>query len=224
MLALRFNAAAWEISNRSADFLFIGLALVLAMARFPQWVQLRRLLRPLLAGGVTVIFSGGVIAGWSPQLRLEQVYQPVVGNRRFEPAGLSAAIWVRTYLGPHRRIAADVAEASYLLVYGAQDIQSSRDYKMQGIFEAESLQDWQIQVLQDRQIEYLAIDRRLISSNNMAGIFFDHGSQWPLPSSELLQPEIYAKFDAEPGVSRIFDSGDLVVYDVRTWLHGAAQP
>jgi hypothetical protein len=224
MLGLRLNSAAWEISNRSGDFLFIGLALVLAMARFPVWPVVRRLLRPLLTGAVVVILSGGVIAGWPPQLRLAQVYQVVAGGQRLDPAGLAAAKWARAELGPHRRIAAEAADAIYLLAYGDQNVQTGRQYSIQSVFEATVLQKWQVNVLQNKQVEYLAVNRRLISNDTMSGIFFDHGGQWPLPANELLPPEVYAKFNDQPLVGRIYDSGDLVIYDVRAWLSASAQP
>lgn len=219
LLGLRFVPAAWEIGNRSSEFVFIGLALVLAVGRLPHWLP-----RPLLAAVLLTILAGGVIAGWSSHLRTAQVYRVVVGNQGLEPAGLTAARWARTYLGPGHSFAADEANGRLLLAYGDQKALTGRAQSVKSIFESDSLQDWQLGILQKAQIEYLAVDRRLISNDNMTGYFFDRGSHWPLSDAELLPPANYAKFDQLPQVTRIFDSGDLVLYDVRAWISNLAQP
>ena len=221
LLGLRLFPAAWEISNRSSEFLFIGLALVLAMGRWPSWPRMGKLLRPGLAAAVTIIFAGGLVAGWQPNLRLAQVYQVTVGNQRLEPAGLAAARWTLAELGPGRRIATDESNGRYLLAYGEQNVFAGRDHSIKSLLESATMQDWQLRTLQDAGIEYLAVDRRLISADNMAGYFFDRGSSWPLLRSEMLPPGNYTKFEQVRSVSRILDSGDLVIYDIRAWINGA---
>src|SRR5579859_2310237 len=223
-LGLRFVPAAWEIGNRASEFLFIGLAFVLATSRLPRGLGLRQLMRPILAAAILVIFVGGVISGWQPQLRLAQVYEVAVGNVRLEPAGAAAARWTLATLGPGHHFATDESNGRYLLAYGEQDVLAGRDRSIKSLFEATKVQDWQLQILQDVPIEYLAVDRRLVSADNMAGYFFDSGNQWPLPPYQLLPPSNYTKFEQLGQVSRIFDAGDLVIYDVRKLLSGTPQP
>jgi hypothetical protein len=219
LLGLRFVPAAWEIGNRSSEFVFIGLALVLAVARFPRWLP-----RVLLNAAILIILAGGVIAGWSSQLRTAQVYQVVVGQQVLQPAGLTAAEWVRAHLGPGNNFAADESNGRFLMAYGDQYALAGREQSLKSIFESDSLQDWQLGVLRKSQIAYMAVDRRVVSSDNMAGYFFDRGQSWPLADDELLPPQNYGKFDQQPLVSRLYDSGDLVIYDVRAWIASLAQP
>jgi hypothetical protein len=214
LLGLRFVPSAWEISNRSSEFLFLGLAFVLASARVPHWTP-----RPVLIASVIAIFVGGIVAGWSADLRIAQVWQVVTGNRRLEPAGLTTARWVRTYLGPGNTFAADESNGRYLLAYGSQQGLTGRIQGIKSIFEEPTIASWQISLLYASQVEYIAVDKRLLSGDNMLGYFFTQGSNWPLPPARLHPVEAYTKFDGLPQVSRFLDSGDLVLYDIRRWIN-----
>jgi hypothetical protein len=35
-----------------------------------------------------------------------------------------------------------------------------------------------------------------------------------IPSKDLIDPDAYRKFDGQKNVSRVFDSGNIVIYDV----------
>ncbi len=97
-------------------------------------------------------------------------------------------------------------------------------YSVKRILRSESFENWQLESLQNAQIDYLAVDRRLVSSDNMAGNFFDHGRYWPLPEAELFSAASYGKFDDLPRVRRIYDSGDLVLYDIQGWINASPKP
>ena len=66
VLPMRLVPAAWETSNRASEFLFAGVALLVALAATRIWSRPR-----LFAVGATcavaVIFVGGVVAGWPPR-------------------------------------------------------------------------------------------------------------------------------------------------------------
>ena len=49
----------------------------------------------------------------------------------------------------------------------------------------------------------------------MAGYYFDPTGGGPLAASDLYDPTIYGKFDAPNNISRIFDSGNIVIYDTK---------
>jgi hypothetical protein len=219
LLGLRLVPSAWEISNRSSEYLFLGLAFVLAAGRLPRWLS-----KPLLVIVIGVIFAGGVVAGWSAELRVAQVYQVSAGAEQLEPAGQSAAEWVRTHLGPNQNFAADESNGRYLMAYGDQNALTGRNLNIKSIFETPDLKPWQTDLLYSAHIEYVAVDRRRLSGDNMRGYFFDRGSSWPLPDQLLVPTENYTKFDGLPGVSRILDSGDLVLYDIRRWIDGLPIP
>lgn len=219
LLVLRFVPSAWEISNRSSEFLFLGLAFVLASGHLP-----RRIHQSLLVGAIGIIIAGGIVAGWSSDLRVAQVYQVVTDDLRLEPPGLTTARWVRTFLGTRRNFAADDTNGRYLLAYADQNGLTGRNLDIKSIYESAELEDWQIQLLRTMRIQYVAVDRRLDSGNNMLGYFFTQANAWPLPSDQMLPSENYAKFDKLPHVSRFYDSGDLVLYDIRRWIDELPQP
>jgi hypothetical protein len=223
VLGLRLVPPAWEISNRSSEFLFLGLGLVLAVGRARTGRRARRLLPPLLTAAIAVIFVGGLIAGWPPRLRTAQVYEVAANDRRLQPTGLAAAGWARRVLGPGHTFAAHEAAGRLLVAYGEQHALVGRQEGVKSIFEESNLQAWQIELLRAAHVAYLAVDRRLAGGDNMTGYFFDLGRDGA-PAAELLPFEVYAKFDLLPEVSRIFDSGDLVLYDIRAWIDDAARP
>ena len=74
--------------------------------------------------------------------------------------------------------------------------------------------NWQVEMIQEWGLQYAVMDRRLVSSDNMAGYYFDRTSTGQLPSTALLAPEVYGKFDRPPEISRLFDSGNIVIYDL----------
>jgi hypothetical protein len=223
-LGLRFLPSAWEISNRSSEFLFIGLALVLAMSHFPVWAGWRHLVRLALVPAAAIILAGGIIAGWPPNLRLTRVYRVAVSQQSFEPVGLSMTRWILAHLGPNHNFAADQTNGRFLLVYGQQNVLLGQNRSAEEILErpGPSLED--VNLLREDSIDYVLVDRRVIADDTMAGFFFETGPVWPLPASALRPAEVYEKFDQSPQVNRLADGGDLVLYDVRAITGAAAQP
>ena len=74
-LALRLAPAAWETGNRASEFLFVGLAFVIACACAWVWkAGSRRILAPrlLLSAGLSIILIGGAISGWPWNTQLAQ--------------------------------------------------------------------------------------------------------------------------------------------------------
>jgi hypothetical protein len=65
----------------------------------------------------------------------------------------------------------------------------------------------------DQQIRYLWVDRRLSQSLPASGQYFPVDSRagkytHPLPAADL------AKFAAIPGIARVYDSGNIAIYDL----------
>ena len=53
----------------------------------------------------------------------------------------------------------------------------------------------------------------------MAGYYFDRTPAGSLSSTDLFDPEAYGKFDKPQEISRLFDSGNIVIYDVGAISH-----
>ncbi len=216
ILGLRFTGAGWEIANRASEFLYIGIAFVVGFG----FVVLR-LTRPqkpfipfVFMGYAAILFTGGVIAGWTPSLRLAQPLQVSVNGATLQPQGLEAARWMLERLGPENEIAAPPSDALMMLAYGKQFALTGRIYSILELMTESHDPEWQTDVLQKMQIHYIAIDRRRISWDGMLGLYFDRGTGVSQDRDQFFPVEVTTQFDRQTNAPRIFDSGDLVIYDV----------
>src|ERR1700710_1017653 len=94
-LALRLAPAAWETANRAGEFLFIGLAFVLACAcveALRRWPRDRRA-RPLIAAGIALVLVGGAISGWPWDSQLARPLRASAAARTISSPSLSLAPW-----------------------------------------------------------------------------------------------------------------------------------
>jgi hypothetical protein len=214
--ALRFAPAAWETANRASEFVFIGLAFVIGLLAAERWPQrsARGAVRCLAAVCLAVVFTGGVIAGWTPSLRLSQPYRIKVAGATLDPEGRLLAQWTRKYLPPQRRFAASDADARMINTYGGGFAYTGRSPDVLDVLQTSTLPQWELDLLHRYGISYVVVDRRLKSFDIEAGYFFGlrRGST---AVKALLSPEVTRKFDAA-GAERLFDTGDIVVYDVRS--------
>ena len=190
---------------------------VLPLAVMEIWNRPRALWlgRVVVLGGVAIIFIGGVISGWTPTLRLSKPLQVNVGDVVIEPQGFAAARWMRAALGPGNQVATDQSNARLMLAYGGQLTLTGGYPDIQDLLGMSEFPDWQRTLIRDQGIQYIAFDRRLISWNNMTGYYFDQTGGGPIADTDLFEPEVYGKFDKPKNISRLFDSGNIVIYDVR---------
>ena len=224
MLGARLVPAAWETANRASEFLFIGLSFVVACAVVELWNFQRApwLGRVTVLGCVAIIFMGGVIAGWPPLLRLSKTLQVTVGNVTIQPQGVAAAEWMRDALGQNHWVATDESNARLMLTHGKQMPLTSRYPDIVDLLGTPDIPAWEVQLIQDWEIQYIAFDRRRISWDNMTGYYFDEASSASPTSPSLFDPETYGKFDQTTNISRIFDSGNIIIYDVKALNHVAS--
>jgi hypothetical protein len=172
----------------------------------------------LVAAYLFIVFMGGFISGWAPTYRLAKPYRVAIGPHLFEPAGVSAARWARAFLGPGNRMATDETNARLMLVYGDQFVLTSREGGIRALISSEQLGRGEQYILRVAQTPYVVFDRRVISWDNMRGLYFDQPDAAVAPGGELLDPITSAKFDRHKNVSRIFDNGSLTIYDVGAFI------
>lgn len=213
-LALRLTGSGWEIANRSSEFLFVALGLVVALGvadlRMPRRAGV--VAYTLLATCATVIFVGGAVVGWTPSWRLPGPYQVQLGPRGIESEGLATASWVRNNLGVGNRFGAYGNNMRLLGAYGAQHISTSLSggADMEWVLFAPKLPPGgRDPTLQRGQVHYLLVDSRDKALTQIAGRYYPG-----TPVDQALQ-----KFDHVDTVSRLFDSGDIVIYDVSALAH-----
>jgi hypothetical protein len=211
MLVLRFIPKAWEIGNRASEFLFLGVALMLALAAAaPGGVGRIAPLRPLVSAAAVVIFAGGMITALPPDVRLALPYRITAEDGRvLEPPGAAAAAWARKN-APGSRFGADESNARQLLAQGQIAFAGSSP-NVSDVIGFATLTPPMVTVLTENRLRYVVMDRRRIRNEKTVGYFFasDRAAR-----AGILPRTWYAKFDRQPGVSRVFDSGDLAIYDV----------
>jgi hypothetical protein len=218
LLLLRFASAAWETANRSSEFLFIGLSFVVALAAVELVPRFRtaRLAAGATALSLTVVFAGGVIAGWQPLLRLSQPYVVAAGRERIDAPGRQLARWAAANLGPRQRIVASDADGRLLLAYANAVALVGRGGKDQpdavDILQTPLLASWEADSLRAHRIAYVAVDRRRRSFDAVRGYFFDRRTDAG-GHDELLDQRVVAKFDRFDA-DRIYDGGAIKLYRI----------
>ncbi|MEO7912030.1 MAG: hypothetical protein ABIV47_20495, partial [Roseiflexaceae bacterium] len=218
-LAMRMTERGAEASNRGAAFLFVAIAFVLAcwLVEQPFGLRLARGWLPVACAWATIIFLGGVAVGWPPPwARMPGPYLPAADSRSIEREGLAAAEWTRALLGPDNRLIADRTNRLLMGAYGEQRPVTGYADKVQvsHIFFAPQLGPAERQILRAGRVRYLVVDRRLSSGLPSAGVYFERGEVPGDRHTAPIDSAILAKFDTLAGVSRLFDSGDIVIYDV----------
>ncbi len=220
MLGFRLTGAGWETANRASAYLFLGLALVLSMAAVQVWLAKApgRAGKLLLAAYVGIVFAGGVIAGWPGQQLLAKPYVVEARGRTILPEGEAAAAFVRDELPPGV-FGADEANGRLLLARTQRYVLAGRYPFIRDIVTKPEYDRWQLQALHDYQMKYVVVDRRLSSWDNMLGYFFTPAPPSSERTAEWLAPEQYMKYDKEPAADRLFDSGNIVIYDIGALNH-----
>jgi hypothetical protein len=220
-LGMRIVPNAWEIANRASEFLFIGAGIVLALAgleRFRPRVM-PRLGAVALSLAFAITLCGGMIAGWSWDLILAQTDQVAVQGTTIRPPGMLAADWARTVLGPGKNFAADASNARLLLAYADEFPLAGGNPDFHAVIRDPRVDAWHVRLLRQYSIAYILVDRRVVSEDELAGYFFATSSSIPTRRLMFDDPSVH-KFDSLSKVSRVWDSGDAVIYDIRK-LSGA---
>jgi hypothetical protein len=218
--SLRFTGGGWETANRSSEFLFVGIAFVLALFILVYWLA-----RPaawkimLVTAYIAVVFIGGVISGWSPDVRLARPYSILArdsGNktRVIAPPGFTIARWTRDYLGTGHRIATDPSNARMLQLYGDQVTLAGSRYGVGDLLLAPQIGRGEQEILQTIQVDYVALALPLARWDQMSGVYFLPSDANGGSPQVTIPKEAYEKFDLNERISRILDSGDVLVYYV----------
>lgn len=211
---LRLIPAAWESANRAGTVLFIGVGLIAATGLFwwlsPKPGSGRRRFGMALA--LTVIVGGGIVAGWPSALRLAAPYRAVTAGAAVEPPAVDLSRWAAAEIAPGTVIGAQDADARLLVTIGGLPALQGVNPDVEGVLDAPTIEPWQRRLLREHRIALVVADRRTLSADNIAGYAFQRGRP------ELLPAATTGKFD-RADTDRLYDAGDLVVFDVRRlWL------
>lgn len=214
----RFTVFGVEIADRSTAFLFLAIALVLTLLITHFWPS--RVLRwksiMLIATVLSVIFLGDVMIASGPfYSSLPGPYEVVADGRSVEPEGIQAAIWMLDYLGPDNRVATDRINQMLMNTYGDQYVVTSlyNHIDVSPIFYATQLGPAEQTLIQQAKIHYLVVDLRLSTGLPVEGVYFEVDQNYVAQLKKPLPKASLTKFNTIPQMNRLFDSGDIVIYD-----------
>jgi drug/metabolite transporter superfamily protein YnfA len=221
----RLTKSGAEAANRSNEFLFIGIAFVLAVGIVDLALSNRYDWRKpaIVLAGAAVIFMGGVILGFAPWARLPGPYLVSADSRSIEPEGISAAQWARSSLGPENRMVADRTNALLMLSAGGQrPVTGYGDgIPTYRVVLSPKLGPRELSIIRQARLRYVVIDDRLAWALPTTGVYFERGEPDAVRYTFPLDPRDFSKFDLNPSISRIFDSGHIAIYDVGAFDGGS---
>jgi hypothetical protein len=220
-VAFRLTIAGWEIGNRMGTFVFIAVGLVVAVSiiHFWQGQAPRGWRRIAPAAALAAIVLGGVTS--SSLNPIHGRYRVGADQESIEPMGIETARWTKKWLGAGNSFTADRINRILLAGYGRQDVRFKIIEGMvpSRVFEGKKLGSDEFWALARSDIDFLLVDLRLSTAPPVLGSYFEpwEGQQEkPLSGADLL------KFNDVKGVTRIYDNGWIVIYDVRG-LHGISE-
>ncbi len=223
---LRLTNAGAEAGIRATEFLFLSMGFILAIEAadlcLPRIIKWRRY--ALVMAALAVILVGQATSGETPTwARLPGPYLVVADQRSIEPEGITAAQWASLYLGPNHRVGSDRINTLLMATYGQQWGYTSADNKTPGVEQvvvSPFFGATEEEELKQDGIKYLVVDLRLHKALPWVGFDFNEPAS---PASAYRSPlplDALGKFDGVEHVNRLFDSGDIVLYDVG-YLTGA---
>jgi hypothetical protein len=198
--ALRFSSATLTFATRGTAYVFLGVGFVAALAALSVWGATRRahIAQVLMVPVMAVVFIGTMASNLSAW-KLPGGYQANLYTHTIGFEGLALADWARNQLGPDHRFGADDPNTLLLGSYGRQrPITQQRDgvSLADRLFLASSFGQFEQDLIKRLEVQYLVVDGRT-------------RTRLLIPGSSPLRSQV----DAIAGVNRVYDSGDVVVYE-----------
>jgi hypothetical protein len=166
-------------------------------------------------GVLVVLAVGGIAGGWpSYYARLPGPHRVSAYERSVDEHNLDAAAWAAAKLPRGGGVASDDFTESMFSSIGNQAYQRN----LADLFLTTTYTAADRTLVKNKRITYVVADRRITEQLPAAGFYFSpdpHQGNYKKP----LAPASIDKFNSVPGVSRVYDDGTIVIYD----LAGAAK-
>lgn len=200
-----------ELMGRSWVFIYLPLAFVIAVGLDHLARLAPRGAGSIIGGALLVtMYAGGLVTGWPPfWARLPGPFLVSGFERSVEAENKAAALWMDRSLGRGHRIAADFGTSVLLGSYGRQ----TPVYGMQHLFLSSEYAEKERAQACQAGIKYIVIDARLSEQSPASGAYF-LGEKPPIPYDTPINKAHLRKFDGALGVDRLFDSGEIQIYEI----------
>jgi len=223
----RFTSVGGNLTDRAAAVLFIPLGSVLAIF-ITQFCPTRRLNRrqsSLIACVISVIFLGGSILGAGAGLSSLPGPYDLGDPRAIEIEGIQAAKWAYSYLGPDNRVGTDAINQVLMGSYGDEQVgtPAMNHIEIASVFFSLRLGPEELAILRMAQVRYLAVDQRLSQFLPESGTYFSDAEPDANQHTTPISIKALTKFNNVSQINRVFDSGNIVIYDVRGLINASKE-
>lgn len=220
VLPLRLVSGAWELANRSSEFLFIGVGLLVALACGRLVQRFRRGSMPAWTVVVVVIVVTGGALGWPRDIRTAQPLEVSAGGTVLDPPMLTAVRWAGSHLGSGHVFDGGDLDARFLGSLAHERVYAGftpLDITDVITMSTPTIPAWGLRNLRQTHAGFVFVDRRQDTDRLRAQYFHTRTSSW---SDALYSPQQFLKFDRQAGTSRIYDAGTIKIYDIRRMVDG----
>lgn len=161
-----------------------------------------------------VAFYGNVILGLPQPVRLPGEYLPAADIRTIDDEAVEAARRVAVLHETPVNIAGDRIHTLLMGVYGRQTpiTASFESLNVPALFRSDVVGPDERFVLDEGDVAYLVVDERITSGLPLYGFYFEVNEG---VYEEPISLDVLRKFEDVPGIHRVFDSGNVTLYDTR---------
>ncbi|MBV9338117.1 MAG: hypothetical protein JO243_19695 [Solirubrobacterales bacterium] len=219
----RFTTIGAELNERLSAFVFVPVSYCAAMAMSGTLrIQASRAWRAALTSFSALLLYGGIVVGNAYWALLPGPYLASADSRSIESGGVSAASWAKQFLGPDNRIGADRINQILMLTFGEQWPVTAVSDKVDPapVFFGPALTPFDRGLLRSGGVHYVVVDYRFTRNLPWLGYYYVDWEPGAFKRKQPLPASGFAKFDQTPGVSRVFDSGDIAIFDVGRFALG----
>lgn len=210
------TSATAEVGDRASGFVFIGLAAAIGMW---WWARKRRPRTVVaLALAVTVTFLGSVVLGSGPASgQLPGPYQVSADARSVDADNIAAATWQATGLPADSVVYGDRVSGLLAAADGGQRtvLHVSTGLDVSRLLLAPTFTSDDVALIRKAELDYLIVDERLSTGLPHQQFYIESGEYGGQDRTNPLTAAAVTKFEAVAGVTRVYDNGSIVIYDVR---------
>ena len=236
-LVPRLAPAGVDLSGRSSEYVFAGLACVLGLLVIDnKWTRDRMHQHSTFGFGVigwkktalatlfvTLVFVGEITVGQSFYELLPEASHPHGYPWLVQPDAISASNWAREHLGINQRFASDDLDSFALATYGEQN--TVAENKVWPIFFAKSL-DWTVvRDIKSTRIHFLFVDRQMTKGvPPTPGFYFSPQEPGAGEYKNAFPPDSLKKFVTSPCIDEVYINYEVEIFDVSRIENGSCVP